>query len=106
MTAAQKIYPGSSGKLGTVTLENSSELVKAKIVNVTISDIKVDGTANPITNLTISDPDVSGQTSVAPNGTATFDVNYNWTYSQTDETAYANKPITFTVTVTVDQVAD
>lgn len=106
VTASEDIYPGGTGKLGTVTVKNTSSLVKAKIVDVQISDIQVNSVANPITNLTIANPDVSTQTLIAPADTATFDINYNWSYTETDETEYAEKPVTFTVTVTVDQVVD
>ena len=107
---ANSVYPGGSGTLGTITVKNESEIVKAKITSVTVSEIKVKNNsnefvANPITNFTIANPDVTSQTAVEPNGTATVDINYNWTYSnEVDETAYAGKDISFKVTVTVDQV--
>lgn len=105
LEASDKIYPGGSGKLGTITVKNGSNIVKAKIANVEISEIKVDNVENPIQNLTIQKPDVTSQTAIEPSQTSTFDINYNWTYSEEeDETLYAEKVVTFKVTVTVDQV--
>ena len=98
LTNSDKLYPGSTGKLGTITVKNSSKIVSAKIVKVELQN--VDGAPS---NLTLS-ADIADKTAIAPDGTDTLDINYDWKYTTDDETSYANKPITFKVVVTVDQV--
>lgn len=109
-----KVYPGGSGNVGTVTVRNNSNLVNASIASISISNVKIDNvaitTGHPLDGeftLSIA-PATGSSSSVAANGgTSTYDVSYEWSYGATrNDNAYAGKTITFDVTLVVDQVAN
>ena len=83
ITANDTFLPGGTGTIGTINVKNSSTDVKAKVMDV-----------------------IGGAPVMDPNTDSSINIEYIWDYNDDDETQYAGKPITFNVTLTVDQVTE
>lgn len=99
LTTTNKIYPGSTNvDLGTLTILNSSDTVKAEITSITVEP---NGTVSSNLSLTRTYPETvtlnAGESTQVP-------IKANWLYTEADETTYSGQEITFNVVVTVNQV--
>lgn len=106
ITANDTFLPGGTGTIGTINVKNSSTDVKAKVMDVKIDDIKIDGEDYIGNNLRLSSNIIGGAPVMDPNTDSSINIEYIWDYNDDDETQYAGKPITFNVTLTVDQVTE